>query len=319
MTKVFFRQYQYVQYFMILFAFLFWVPYWVYVWIDGDLVELNGILKSLPQRPKLPHIHTGEHVPPELAEKEGDIAAKADDWLKRMFSIEDTKYKFQLEKASRRIFGDFFCDEDRYRESYFELIFHRCREYTKIVYRLLYALLYLLPIFVINRVYDGYFLFLGFNWVDEYASIYLMDAAHTQYPYHANVFLPAVAFCDISIITGGRGEELHVSKLICEVYKHSSMQYVFFLLWIAIFIGFIVSPLDLLMNVTEFIRISQTKLSEEFKKYENIEFCDLTIRERRYLITIWKMMSHDDILLKDVIEKIVAKKTKTMMIANSNV
>jgi len=286
---------------LLIFAFFFWAPYWLYSWIDGDLVDLRRILDDLPQRPKSPKIDLSFAIPSTLMPGD-DAKTNTDNYIGRMFSIEKVMYTKSLESAANRIFTNFFKDdEERYRESSFALFFHKCREPSKLLYRFLYALLYLLPIFVIDNVYHGHFIFLGFNWVSDYASMTLL-----RYPFLGNVFLPVVAFCDISTVTGGAPEELHVSKLICEVNKHSALQYVFLLLWVAIFIGFILAPIDFIFDCFEFWKISNTKLSERFR-FKNMKLSCVTTRQRRYLIMIWKLMNHDDILLCDILDKISAK------------
>merc|ERR1712193_26994 len=73
-----------------------------------------------------------------------------------------------------------------------------------------------------------------------------------------------------------------MGKLICEVNKHSYLQYVFLLLWIFIMVGVLLSPLDCLLDIVDLWRTYHVYLHQEFKCKAG------SMRQVRYLVMLRK-------------------------------
>ena len=308
LTKVYFKQYQYIYLILLLISVIYWLPYWIFELIESDIISLKHHLDSM-QQVLISQDCKFNKKPLEKEQLNCDLSdIKIKRYFHTMIKIKETMKSTKLKEAAKIIKVIFFATPCEKFPEQFKTKLDDIREPCKIIFRLCYAAINLIPLFLIDYVYDGHFLSYGVNWMK-------WDQVQLQYNEHlGKVFLPIITFCDIHKVVNIEYDIIDRSKLTCEVSKHAYCQYVFLLLWIAIFIGFIIAPLDAVIDLVElgktyrkYFRINKIKIKDESHnifelekkmKEKNIQ---MNMRRIRYFLLI---KESNEQLLEKVLDEI---------------
>ena len=256
MKKVYFKQYQYVHYFLLLFAFLYWAPYWVFEYVEADVIRLRKLLEKLPMSPKIPDVdqfHSCENQPfvdflEEKSQEDGDETKNAssdvtDDetvfieeaktrtekkferYLAKVQHLETLVYKKKLEAAACKAMKTIFIDENKrhFRTFHIQRCFHdNLREPIRITFPLFYAFLNIIPLLTIDYIYHGKLIPFVVNYTKK------LQIGRTLRVSYKSTHYRSQNFCfSISMGENGHSIRISISSFFCMHINSLSGHFIF--------------------------------------------------------------------------------------------
>lgn len=293
MTKVYFKQYQYIHLFLLVISLVYWIPYWIFEFIESDIISLKHQLTTIQEILNAQDIKFNKK-PLEYQQVQSDLSgSQIKRYFDQMVNIKKGMKSKKLEEASKIIKETYFTTPCEKIEEKVKAKINEIREPAKIIFRLFYAAVNLVPLLLIDWIYHGYFVSLGVRWIKRNQTYSIYNE------YQGNAFLPIIAFCDVHKITGLSRDVIGQNKLVCEVAKHAYTRYVFLVLWIAIFIGLIIAPLDAVIDSCELVqtyrkykRINKIQIQDQQHNVTELETkmkmkrIQMTLRRIRYFLLI---------------------------------